>query len=64
MGIFNRLGREVEQFKQTAKQSAQERHDYRCTDCDARFSTDHDYCPECGADAVVETTDEAEYSRI
>jgi rRNA maturation endonuclease Nob1 len=33
-------------------------------DCDARFSTDHDYCPECGADAVVETTDEAEYSRI
>jgi rRNA maturation endonuclease Nob1 len=60
MGIFNRLGREVEQFKQTAKQSAQERQDYRCVDCDARFSTDHDYCPDCGEDAIVETVDEDE----
>jgi len=57
MGIFNRLGREVEQFKQTAKQSA-EAHDYRCEACDARFSTEYDECPDCGAEAVVET-DEA-----
>lgn len=58
MGLFNRLGREVEQFKQTAKESAEEAKDYRCEECDARFSTDHDYCPECGEDAIAETADE------
>ncbi len=57
MGIFNRLGREVEQFKQTAVESAEERYDYRCEECDARFTTNHDYCPDCGAEAVVETAE-------
>jgi len=58
MGIFNRLGREVEEFKQNAKQAADERHDYRCEACDARFSTAYDECPDCGADAVVAADDE------
>ncbi|WP_436928664.1 hypothetical protein [Halosimplex halobium] len=58
MGIFNRLGREVEEFKQSAKQAAEERHDYRCEACDARFSTDYEECPDCGAEAVVAATDD------
>jgi len=58
MGIFNRLGREVEEFKQSAQQAAEERHDYRCTACDARFSTEYEACPDCGAEAVVAADDE------
>lgn len=58
MGLFNRLGREVEQFKQSAKQAADGGHDYRCEVCDARFSTEYTECPDCGAEAVCETTDE------
>ncbi|WP_436908520.1 hypothetical protein [Halosimplex marinum] len=58
MGIFNRLGREVEEFKQSAKQAAEEGRDYRCEACDARFSTDYEECPDCGAEAVVAATDD------
>lgn len=57
MGLFNRLGREVEQFKQTAKSAAEEDAEYRCRACDARFTTHHEQCPECGAE-TVEPTDE------
>ena len=59
MGLFNRLGREVEQFKQTAKDSAAEQFDYRCEACDSRFAKNHDYCPDCGTQAVVDTTEES-----
>lgn len=58
MGLFNRLGREVEQFKQTAKNAAEEDAEYRCRACDARFTTRHDRCPECGAETVEPTDDE------
>ncbi|MFB6140136.1 MAG: hypothetical protein ABEJ26_06850 [Halosimplex sp.] len=58
MGLFNRLGREVEEFRQTAKQSARESHDYRCEACEARFSVDSETCPECGSDDVVATDEE------
>lgn len=58
MGLFNRLGREVEQFKQTAKDAAEEDATYRCRACDARFTTPVDRCQECGAETVEPTDDE------
>lgn len=59
MGLFNRIGRGVEQFAQTAKTVAQESADYQCRACGAQFHVDHDECPECGEQAVVSTTSEA-----
>jgi len=59
MGLFNRLGREVEQFKQTAKDSAADQFDYRCEACDSGFAKNHDFCPDCGTEAVVDTTAES-----
>lgn len=59
MGIFNRLGREVEQFKQTAKNAAEEDAEYRCRACDARFTAQNDRCPECGAKEIEPTESEA-----
>ena len=55
MGFFRRVGREVEQFTRSVKESADETATYRCGDCDARFHVDHDRCPECGSDAVGPT---------
>ncbi|MFC6733737.1 hypothetical protein [Haladaptatus sp. DYSN1] len=52
MGFFKRAGRTVEEFKQTATQAAEEDADYECRACGARFHTDHDQCPECGAQQV------------
>ncbi len=56
MGIFNELGRQVERFKQTAENSAEESTAYQCRACDARFHTHHDQCPECGSEQVESTT--------
>ncbi|QSG12664.1 Zinc finger protein [Halapricum desulfuricans] len=53
MGIFNKLGQEVEQFKQNVTAVAEEQADYRCLACDARFHTEYDECPECGAQEVT-----------
>lgn len=58
MSFFKRVGRQVEQFKQTAKGAAEEDADYRCQTCDARFHSHHDHCPECGAENVVSVTSE------
>ncbi|WP_323190117.1 hypothetical protein [Halostella sp. PRR32] len=55
MGLFEEFGRQVEQFKQTAKERAEETANFRCRACDARFNTDDGQCPECGA-AKVEST--------
>lgn len=60
MGLFERAGREVERFKQTARAEAERTGDYRCRECGERFRADHDECPECGAEAVVATADGAE----
>lgn len=51
MGLFRNLGRKVGEFTGEAKAAASA--DYRCEACDARFETAHDYCPDCGAEAVV-----------
>lgn len=53
MGFFENLGRKVEEFKQTAADTANEEATHECGNCGERFFVDHDECPECGRDAVV-----------
>ena len=57
MGFFERMGRKVEQFKRTAEEEAERSVDYRCRTCGERFRTDHDECPECGAETVGPATE-------
>jgi len=56
MGFFNKLGRQVEQFKQSAKEVAEEQADYQCRACDARFHTEYDECPECDTGEITSRT--------
>ncbi|MFB6085868.1 MAG: hypothetical protein ABEJ84_03530 [Halodesulfurarchaeum sp.] len=58
MGIFNRIGRTVETFKQRAETAAEEAAAYQCRACGSRFHVDHETCPDCGADAVELISDE------
>jgi len=53
MGLFNRLGREVEQFKQSASEAAEEQKRPQCPACEAALPEDFlddlpADCPECG----------------
>jgi uncharacterized paraquat-inducible protein A len=53
MGLFNRLGREVEQFKQSASDAAEEQKKPACPSCEASLPEDFlddlpADCPECG----------------
>jgi uncharacterized paraquat-inducible protein A len=53
MGLFNRLGREVEQFKQNASDAAEEQKKPSCPACEAALPADFlddlpADCPECG----------------
>ncbi|MFC6974916.1 hypothetical protein ACFQL1_09860 [Halomicroarcula sp. GCM10025709] len=57
MGLFNKIGRNVEQFKQTATDAANEQADYECRACGSRLHTDHEECPECGANEVYPVDD-------
>ncbi|MCU4924369.1 hypothetical protein OB905_00010 [Halobacteria archaeon AArc-dxtr1] len=59
MGLFESLGRRVEQFKQTAKEAAEENATYRCAACGSQFNAHDGTCPKCGADAVVTVETEA-----
>jgi uncharacterized protein with PIN domain len=56
MGLFENLGRKVEQFKQDATDSA-EAPTHRCLECEQEFFTDYELCPECEG-AVVAIGDE------
>ena len=58
MGLFKQVGRQIEQFKQTATETAEESADYQCRGCDSRFHTYHDQCPKCGAQTISSTTRE------
>lgn len=51
MGLFENLGRKVEQFKQEASDSAED-PSHACTDCGEQFYTDYEACPECDSEAV------------
>jgi rRNA maturation endonuclease Nob1 len=53
MGLFEEAGRRFEQFKQDAAAAAADTAEYGCTACETPLHTDHETCPECGADAVV-----------
>lgn len=52
MGLFEKLGREVEKFKQTAVETAEDEATHACEACDSRFYIDHEACPECGGDVA------------
>lgn len=62
MGLFNELGRQVEEFKQTAKNVAANTETYQCPACDEQFDGTHERCPECGEeiDGSTETETETE----
>lgn len=59
MGLFRDIGRRVERFKSEVESVADEQASHGCSACGERFYTDHEACPECGADAV-EPLDSAE----
>jgi len=52
MGLFERLGRNVEKLKQQAEAASEQSATHGCENCETLLYTDHDECPECGADAV------------
>ncbi|NHN43190.1 hypothetical protein G9C85_16355 [Halorubellus sp. JP-L1] len=55
MGFFNEVGRKVEKVKQSMADDGEDRDDgveYVCRDCGTRHATAHDFCPDCGNDAV------------
>ncbi|MFB6163911.1 MAG: DUF1272 domain-containing protein [Haloarculaceae archaeon] len=58
MGIFRDIGRRVEEFKQTAEETAAETAAYECRDCGERFHADHDACPECGGTVAERPSEE------
>lgn len=51
--MFRKLGRRVERFKTEAKTAVEDRADYRCEDCGARFDERRERCPECESGSVV-----------
>ena len=53
MGLFNKLGQEIERFRQDAKKAAAETEQYECQDCGARFHAEYEKCPECGSETVT-----------
>lgn len=55
MGLFEQIGRQVEQFRQTAKETAAANADYHCRACEARFDTHEVQCPDCGAEEITPT---------
>lgn len=61
MGLFRKLGRQVEQFKEEATAAAEEHaaRTHRCAACDAGFDEHHEQCPECGSGDVVPVDEEA-----
>lgn len=52
MGLFENLGRKVEQFKQSSESVAAESATHECRDCNERFYAEREECPECGGDVV------------
>ena len=60
MGLFRKLGKQVEQFKQDAKSAADEGAEYECAACGERFHAPQDVCTECGSNDIVAITAEAD----
>lgn len=54
MGLFERAGKNFERFKQQAANAAKEEASHGCENCGELLYTDHEQCPECGSEQVVE----------
>ena len=54
MGFFQEVGRQVEQFKQTASKTAEEEVTLQCGACGMQLNPGHHECPECGAPSTAE----------
>lgn len=57
MGLFERLGRGVESFKQQAEDASEASASRQCPDCGEAVYADRPDCPECGSDLVTADTD-------
>jgi len=55
MGIFENLGRKVEEFKQQAEEASQQQAVAECADCGESVYTEREDCPACGSDDLVAT---------
>lgn len=53
MGLFRKLGRQVEQFKTDAEEAAEEYEAYQCEDCGMRFNEQYEQCSECGSRKIA-----------
>jgi uncharacterized OB-fold protein len=62
MGLFEKLGREVESFKQQAEDASEASASRRCTDCGTLVYTERSDCPECGGETVAADSDDDESS--
>ncbi|MEF8824742.1 MAG: hypothetical protein V5A27_00105 [Halapricum sp.] len=58
MNFFKRVGRQVEEFKQTATEAAEEDAVYQCQACDERFNAKRDQCPECETQTIALTAEQ------
>lgn len=52
MSLFERLGEKVEEFKQEAEAARDDAAPHRCRECEERFYSDQDTCPECGSEDI------------
>lgn len=53
MGLFEKLGRSVESFRQQAADASEETASRRCVDCGEPVYTDRSDCPDCGGETVA-----------
>jgi hypothetical protein len=53
MGLFENLGRKVEEFKQEATEASREQASYRCGECGELVYGGRDDCSECGSENLV-----------
>ena len=53
MGLFEDLGKKVEQFKQQAESASQKQADRKCAECETLIYTDREDCPECGSERIL-----------
>jgi rRNA maturation endonuclease Nob1 len=62
MGLFEKLGRGVESFKQQAEDASEETASRQCIDCGEAVYAERTECPECGGEtvAVTDETDESQ----
>jgi predicted amidophosphoribosyltransferase len=63
MGLFEKAGRRFEELKREAASAAAEHAGYECEACGKKLHKSPNYCPECGADAVVPVGDDESEKR-